>query len=87
MSPDVKVKTAIAAMIGLCVPVFWGFLALLFMHARLLASDGASVDCGAVDYLSAVEYAAQQYSASGERGNVWAGCVWVLADRELETEA
>jgi len=34
MSPDVKVKTAIAAMIGLCVPVFWGFLALLFMHAR-----------------------------------------------------
>ena len=58
------------------------------VHARsLLASDGASVDCGAVDYLSAVEYAAQQYSASGERGNVWAGCVWVLADRELETEA
>ena len=35
MSPDVKVKTAIAAMIGLCVLVFWGFLALLFMHARL----------------------------------------------------
>ena len=34
MSPDVRVKTAIAAMIGLCVPVFWGFLALLFMHAR-----------------------------------------------------
>jgi hypothetical protein len=35
VSPETKAKTAIAAAIGLCVPVFWGVLELLFMHARL----------------------------------------------------
>lgn len=35
VSPKAKAQTAIAAAIGLLVPVFWGFLELLFMHARL----------------------------------------------------
>jgi hypothetical protein len=35
VSPQTKAQTAIAATIGLFVPVFWGFLELLFMHARL----------------------------------------------------
>lgn len=35
VSTKTKTQTAIAATIGLFVPVFWGFLELLFMHARL----------------------------------------------------
>jgi hypothetical protein len=58
------------------------------VHARsIIAGHRASVGHGAVDYLSVVEYAAQQYSAAGQRCAVWAGSVWVLADRELDKEA
>ena len=82
-----KVKTAIAAMIGLCVPVFWGFLALLFMHARF--SPATERVWIAARWITCPLWNTplSNTQPSGERGNVWAGCVWVLADRELETEA